>query len=54
MTAAGRPVDLEELQGNILCGYGNAFGYGLYAFLKVQDAAAGRALLLELLNDLLG
>lgn len=41
-------VDQEDLQGNILCGYGNAFSQALYAFVHVDDGAAGRRLLGEL------
>lgn len=41
-------VDQRDLQGNILCGYGNDFGYALYLFLKVGDGRAGRAWLRKL------
>jgi Dyp-type peroxidase family len=46
-------VDQCDLQGNILCGYGNHFPYGLYLFVRVgkerADAEAGRQFLRELL-----
>jgi Dyp-type peroxidase family len=38
-------VDQADLQGNILCGYGNSFAHVLYLFLHVEDAGAGRRLL---------
>ena len=44
-------VDQADLQGNILCGYGNSFAHALYLFLHVNDAAAGRRLLGELADD---
>jgi Dyp-type peroxidase family len=43
-------VDQADLQGNILCGYGNEFCHGLHAFLQVEEAAAGRALIGEWLD----
>lgn len=44
-------IEQQGIQGNILCGYGNAFGYGLFAFFQIGDADAGRALLRELRSD---
>ena len=41
-------VDRRDLQGNVLCGYGNAFAYARYLFVSVLDAAAGRRWLWEL------
>ncbi len=41
-------VDQADLQGNILCGYGNAFSHALYAFVRIDDGAAGRRFLGEL------
>jgi Dyp-type peroxidase family len=43
-------VDQRDLQGNILTGYGNDFRHGLYLFVHVNDARAGR----EWLRDLAG
>jgi Dyp-type peroxidase family len=43
-------VEQPDLQGNVLCGYGNAFAHGLYAFIHVGEAAAGRELLAELVG----
>lgn len=44
-------VDQADLQGNILCGYGNSFAHVLHAFLRVDDAAAGRGLIGELAGE---
>ena len=33
-------VDKEDLQGNILCGYGNEFRQTLYAFVRIEEAEA--------------
>jgi Dyp-type peroxidase family len=44
-------VDQADLQGNILCGYGNSFAHVLYAFVRVDDAAAGRRLIGELADE---
>jgi Dyp-type peroxidase family len=44
-------VDQSDLQGNILCGYGNSFGHALYAFLHVERPEAGRSLLAELARE---
>ena len=41
-------VDQADLQGNILCGYGNAFAHSLYAFVRVDDADDGRRFVGEL------
>jgi Dyp-type peroxidase family len=41
-------VDRRDLQGNVLCGYGKAFAYARYLFVRVVDAAAGRRWLWEL------
>ena len=46
--SAPASVDQGDLQGNVLCGYGNSFPHGLYAFVQVGDGAAGRRLLGEL------
>jgi Dyp-type peroxidase family len=43
MTVAGEPFDLADLQGDILRAYGNAYVHTAYAFLRVDDAGAGRA-----------
>jgi Dyp-type peroxidase family len=43
-------VDQANLQGNILCGYGNEFCHGLFAFVRVEQGAAGRALIGEWLD----
>ena len=37
------PVRQDDLQGNILCGYGHKYGHGLYVFAKVEDPGAARA-----------
>ena len=44
-------VDQRDLQGNILCGYGNAFGYAQYLFVKVSDERAGRVWLRKLVDQ---
>lgn len=44
-------VDQSDLQGNILCGYGNSFAHVLYAFLHVDDGSAGRRLVGELAGE---
>ncbi|HKH76545.1 MAG TPA: Dyp-type peroxidase [Rubrobacteraceae bacterium] len=44
-------VKQEDLQGNVLCGYGNKYRYGLYSFVHVHQPAAARAWLGELLDD---
>ena len=44
-------VAQADLQGNILCGYGNSFAHVLYLFLHVDDGAAGRRLLGELADE---
>jgi Dyp-type peroxidase family len=44
----GVRVDRRDLQGNVLCGYGNAFAHARYLFVGVVDAAAGRQWLWEL------
>jgi Dyp-type peroxidase family len=36
-------VRQDDLQGNILCGYGRRYGYGLYVFARVEEPAAARA-----------
>ena len=41
-------VNQEDLQGNVLCGYGNEYRYGLYTFVHVHDAAVARCWLGEL------
>jgi Dyp-type peroxidase family len=41
-------IDLADLQGNILAGYGNAFAYGTYLFVSVTDPFEGRRFLREL------
>jgi Dyp-type peroxidase family len=47
---APRRVDQADLQGNILCGYGNEYRHALYVFARVKDAAAGQALIGEWLE----
>jgi Dyp-type peroxidase family len=44
-------VDQHDLQGNILCGYGNDFGYARYLFVTVGDERAGRAWLGKLADE---
>ncbi len=41
-------VDQSDLQGNVLCGYGNRFAHALYTFLHVRESGAGRELLADL------
>jgi Dyp-type peroxidase family len=36
-------VRQNDLQGNILCGYGRGFGHGLYLFARVEKHEAARA-----------
>jgi Dyp-type peroxidase family len=48
MTLPRHQVDQRDLQGNILCGYGNAFAYGVHLFVRIEDERAGRAWLAEL------
>jgi Dyp-type peroxidase family len=47
-------VEQADLQGNVLCAYGNRYRHALYAFVNVLDSAAGRdwldALLPEVTN----
>jgi Dyp-type peroxidase family len=45
--AAPDRVDQRDLQGNVLCGYGNSFAHALYAFLHVEDGPAAREFLEE-------
>ena len=43
-------VNQEDVQGNILCGYGNAFPHGLYLFIRFgDDQVASRSWLRELI-----
>src|SRR5215216_4229852 len=44
-------VDQSDLQGNVLCGYGNRFGHALYAFLHVEHGPSARALLGHLATE---
>ena len=37
------PVRQDDLQGNILCGYGRKYGHGVYLFATVDDPATARA-----------
>jgi Dyp-type peroxidase family len=37
------PVRQDDLQGNILCGYGKKYGHGLYVFATVVDPEAAAA-----------
>jgi Dyp-type peroxidase family len=46
--AAPDRVDQRDLQGNVLCGYGNCFAHALYAFLHVEEGSAARGFLAEL------
>jgi Dyp-type peroxidase family len=46
--AAEIRVDQADLQGNVLCGYGNEFRHGHYAFVQFADGVAARRLLEEL------
>lgn len=43
--AAEIRVDQADLQGNVLCGYGNRFTHGHYAFVHFSDGVAARDLL---------
>ena len=36
-------VDQDDLQGNVLCAYGNRYPHALYAFIRVENSDAGRA-----------
>ena len=53
MTAARNKhdVDRHDLQGNILCGYGNSFRYGVHLFVRIDDAPVGRKWLAELCDS---
>jgi Dyp-type peroxidase family len=44
-------VDQSDLQGNVLCGYGNAFEHALYAFVHVHDGLEARRWLGELRTE---
>jgi Dyp-type peroxidase family len=44
------PLELDDIQGDILRAYGNAFDHTSYLFFHVEDAASGRALLSGLLD----
>jgi Dyp-type peroxidase family len=44
-------VDQHDLQGNILCGYGNSFPYGVHLFVGIDDGTAGRRWLGELCDS---
>lgn len=48
MIRAGSPLDHDDIQGNILRGYG--FPAAAYLFVQVQDPPAGRAWLAELVG----
>ena len=41
-------VQLADVQGNILCGYGRKYGYGVFLFLRIRDPAAARRWIAEL------
>lgn len=41
-------IDQADLQGNVLCGYGNSFDRGVFGFIHVDEASGGRGLLAEL------
>ena len=41
-------VDQGDLQGNVLCGYGNSFAHALYLFVQVIEPAEGRRWIGEL------
>ena len=43
-------VEQRDLQGNVLCGYGNAYAHGLFAFVHVHDGLACREWLGELVE----
>jgi Dyp-type peroxidase family len=46
-------VEQKDVQGNILCGYGNAFRYALYLFIRFgDDQRATRAWLRDLIPDI--
>ena len=40
---AGVPIDLADLQGDILRAYGNAYAHTAYVFFRIDDARRGRA-----------
>ena len=44
-------VDQGDLQGNILCAYGNRYPHARYAFVRVENGAAGRAALSLLIDS---
>jgi Dyp-type peroxidase family len=41
-------IEQADLQGNVLCGYGNDFGVGRYMIVTFEEPAAGRRFLGEL------
>ena len=43
-----RVVEQADVQGNVLCGYGRAYGHGLFLFLEVERPVAARRWLAEL------
>jgi Dyp-type peroxidase family len=44
-------VDQRDLQGNMLCGYGNDFAWGSYLFFQIEDAEATRRWLTGLCDE---
>ena len=46
---AAAPLDLADLQGDIVRAYGNAYAHTTYLFFRIDDADAGRAWLRRLL-----
>ena len=44
-------VDQRDLQGNILCGYGNDFAWGTHLFFEIGDAEATRHWLIGLCDE---
>jgi len=49
--AAATPIDLADIQGDILRAYGNAYARTTYVFLEFGDAAEGRAWLRDRVDE---
>ncbi len=48
---SGHQVDQRNLQGNVLCGYGNDFCWGSYLFFQIEDAHEARRWLAGLCDE---
>jgi Dyp-type peroxidase family len=46
------PVAQDDVQGNILCGYGRQYRYGFFLFMEVEDAEAARGWLSKRLAEI--